>query len=107
MDNELFGTIVGNRVQKIKDTLCAKAAEYAHGDRLSNFRVAATLQGCTPEKALGGLVAKHIVALYDFINELESGNVREYAFWDEKIGDIQAYMCLLDALVIERLREKQ
>jgi hypothetical protein len=61
-----------------------------------------------PETALAGLMVKHIVALYDFIREHESGvrPSRSYAFWDEKIGDIQAYLCLLDAMVLERLAKQ-
>lgn len=103
MKTDQFNDIVQTRLAKTMDTLCKKAGEYAHGDRLSNFKDAAVLLKSTPEKALGGLVIKHIVALYDFINELEQGNVREYAYWDEKIGDIQAYLCLLDAMLQERI----
>jgi hypothetical protein len=102
MNTEQFSDIVKKRLSSIETTLCMKAKEYAHGDRLSNFKDAAVLLKSTPEKALAGLVIKHIVALYDFINELEKGSHRPYDYWDEKIGDIMAYMCLLDALIQER-----
>jgi hypothetical protein len=102
METKEFNQIVESRLAATKHTLLAKADEYARGDRLSNFKVAGALQGCTPEKALGGLVAKHIVALYDFINDIDRGIVQPSERWNEKIGDIMAYMCLLDALVKER-----
>ncbi len=48
-------------------------------------------------------MVKHSVALYDFIREIEDGKpARPYPYWDEKIGDIQAYLCLLDAMILER-----
>ena len=62
----------------------------------------AHLQGVTPEHALMGLVGKHIVALYDFVNDIDKGIVQIYPRWDKKIGDIMAYMPLLEALIIER-----
>jgi hypothetical protein len=102
METKQFEEIVRNRLQSIITTLTAKADEYARGDRLSNFKTAGALQGCTPERALGGLVAKHIVALYDFINDIDRGVVQSPERWNEKIGDIIAYMCLLDALIVER-----
>ena len=98
MKTEDSNQIVENRLQKVKDTLLAKADEYARGDRLSNFKQIAILSGCTPEKALSGLVAKHIVALYDFINDLDRNIEQPYPRWDEKLGDIIAYMVLLDAM---------
>jgi len=102
MNTEKFNKIVQDRIDKITMVLTAKADEYARGDRLSNFKAVAALTGCTPEKALGGLVAKHIVALYDFINDLDSDQLQVYTRWDEKIGDIINYMILLDALIQER-----
>ena len=102
MDNKHFQDIVQKRLDKTKATLSAKADEYARGDRLSNFKQIAHLLNVTPEKALMGLVAKHIVALVDFVNDIDKGVVQPYPRWDEKIGDINAYMILLDAIVQER-----
>ena len=108
MKTEEFEQIVKARLSKTELTLCQKAEEYAHGDRLSNFHAASALMKVKPETVLAGLMVKHIVALYDFIREHESGGkpLRPYAYWDEKIGDIQAYLCLLDAMILERF-EKQ
>jgi len=102
METEQFNEIVRKRLIATSDTLTHKADEYARGDRLSNFKQIAHLTGYTPEKALGGLVAKHIVALYDFINDLDSGMSQPYCRWNEKIGDIIAYMILLDATILEK-----
>jgi len=102
MTSEQLANIMAARFHKIENTLCSKAEEYARGDRLSNFRQIAHLMNCTPEKALLGLVAKHIVALCDFVNDLDADTVQPYDRWDEKIGDIVCYMMLLDAMIQER-----
>lgn len=104
MTNEEFTKILKHRMKTIETTLGSKADEYARGDRLSNFKQIAHLMQVTPEKALVGLVAKHIVALYDFVNDLDNGIVQSQSRWDEKIGDIVAYMVLLEALIYERGR---
>ena len=98
-----FEELLVERLMKTKDTLTAKADEYARGDRLSNFKQIGYLMQVTPEKACIGLVSKHIVALFDFVNDLDNGVVQSADRWDEKIGDIMAYMPLLEALVIERI----
>ncbi len=51
------------------------------------------------------LVSKHIVALSDFVSDIDKGQIRPIEQWAEKIGDIRAYMVLLKAMVIERLEE--
>ena len=68
-------------------------------DRLLNFKLAATLQRCTPEQALLGFVAKHIVSVYDTINR---GYKRDETYWKEKLGDIINYCILLSALIKEK-----
>lgn len=102
METKRFDAVVESRIEKIRKVLAAKADEYARGDRLGNFKKVACLLGCTPEKALAGMVAKHIIALQDFINDLDGDLLQEYTRWDEKIGDIINYMILLDALIQER-----
>jgi hypothetical protein len=107
METKQFDEVMRNRLQATVKTLTAKADEYARGDKLSNFKQIAALSGCTQEKALSGLVAKHIVALYDFINDLDKGVNQPYVRWDEKIGDIIAYMILLDAMRLESYPDKE
>jgi hypothetical protein len=103
MTTEKFNAVVESNVVAIKTTLSAKADEYARGDRLSNFKKIAAFRNITPEDALIGMAIKHIAALDDFVTDLDSGHVQQYPRWREKIGDIQNYMVLLDALVIERM----
>jgi hypothetical protein len=99
---EDFEKLVRQRQEFCRRVLEAKADEYAPGqDRLSNFKKAAALQGCSPEAALGGLMAKHVIALYDFIDRGEESLHR----WDEKITDSINYLHLLEALVLERARD--
>jgi len=103
MNAEFFDEhVVKNRLFEIERTLGAKADEYARGDRLSNFKKAASLLGCTPERALLGFVTKHIVALADFVNDLEAGECQPMSRWTEKTGDIANYMILLEALLVDR-----
>jgi hypothetical protein len=101
---EFEDIVVNNRLFLTEQTLGRKADEYARGDRLSNFKKAADLMNCTPERALFGFVTKHIVALSDFIQDLESGHNQTQDRWMEKIQDIICYMFLLEALLVERLQ---
>jgi hypothetical protein len=98
-----FYNIFKYRYEKSHDVLVSKAGEYAHrGDRLSNFKKAAALQSCTPERALWGMVSKHLVALSDFVDRLDAGEDIPESQWEEKIGDSINYLILLDALLQER-----
>jgi len=67
--------------------LTAKAAEYATDDRLHNFKAAAALQRETPVKALGGMMVKHTVSVYDLIHDHEAGADIPIDLWAEKITD--------------------
>ena len=68
-------------------------------DRLGAFKAAAALQHTTPQRALAGMLAKHIVSLYDmcFAEEV----VYPMDTWDEKITDSLNYLFLLKAIVKE------
>ena len=101
MNNETFERVLDERIKKCKDILVVKASEYATDDRLHNFKVAAELQGCTPVKALAGMMCKHTVSVYDLVNEFESGNTVSMGMWDEKIGDSINYLLLLNALLYD------
>lgn len=100
-----FENILEGRIVKIRSILKAKATEYARGDRLSNFKKAAALENCTPETALVGMMTKHIIALYDFVQDLEADHIASIAQWDEKIGDTINYLILLEGLVRDRINE--
>ena len=106
MNNERFNKVFETVIDKCKNTLCKKANEYATEDRLHNFKVAAEIQDCTPISALGGMMAKHTVSVYDLIRKHEQGFEISKELWDEKIGDSINYLILLTAL-IEDDREKR
>lgn len=67
MTQSEFKLIFADQVMKCETTLNNKRKEYTGDnlDRLSAFKIAASLQGCTPQRALVGMMAKHIVSLYD------------------------------------------
>jgi len=81
------------------DVLTAKATEYATDDRLHNFKAAAALQRETPVKALGGMMVKHTVSVYDLIHDCEAGAEIPRDLWAEKITDSINYLYLLWALL--------
>lgn len=80
----------------------SKGKLYAHGDRLSNFYKAADLSDCTPERALWGMMVKHIVALSDYITELDDGKLYPEKEWHEKITDVINYLVCLKGILYDR-----
>ena len=97
MRSEEFESRVRARIEKCLETLGVKAAEYVSTeDRLRAFKAAAALEKTTPESALGGMLAKHIVSIYDMLSNPDRHSM---ARWDEKIGDAINYLLLLDALL--------
>lgn len=101
--------ITQNEVNRVFDeqvALCArilqqKTKEYTGDDtdRLGAFKAAAALQHCTPKQALAGMLAKHIVSLYDMCFDNESHY--DISTWNEKITDSLNYLFLLKAVVKE------
>ena len=101
MDSKTFDRVVLKRVDTCLKTLMQKSNEYATDDRLHNFKVAAEIQNCTPIKALGGMMCKHTVSVYDLIRDHEAGKEIPMEMWREKIGDSINYLLLLTALIVE------
>ena len=101
MRTEQFENVINNRIETCKSVLCSKAEEYATDDRLHNFKMAGKLQKCTPVKALGGMMSKHTVSVYDLIDDYEQGKAISKEMWAEKIGDSINYLLLLTALLEE------
>lgn len=93
-----FERIFEDQVERSRMVLVNKASEYAPEDRLHNFKVAAALEGKTPEQALAGMMAKHTVSVYDMA---ESGQPYPIELWQEKITDHINYLFLLNAIVRE------
>ena len=98
MNNDRFSEIIEDQIATINSTLLQKQSEYATEDRLHNFRVAAEIQNCTMEEALGGMLCKHTVSLYDMIRSKKLYTTEK---WDEKINDHIIYLLLLRAIVDE------
>ena len=93
-----FERLFEEQVERSRMVLVNKASEYATDDRLHNFKVAAALEGKTPEQALAGMMAKHTVSVYDMA---ESGQAYPMELWQEKITDHINYLFLLNAIVRE------
>lgn len=98
MTTKRFNSIISETLTQCVETLGSKAKEYATEDRLHNFRIAAILQNCTVEQALSGMMAKHVISIYDMCR---SGESYTEAMWQEKIGDAINYLLLLKAAVSE------
>ena len=101
MNNRTFQQILNNRIRETKDTLGTKQAEYTKaGDRLHNFKVAARYDNEDPERALWGILKKHLVSVQDLVND--PSLVTDHLITD-KIGDSINYLILLEALFRERM----
>lgn len=83
--------VFDEQVRLCADTLKRKTKEYTGDDpdRLGAFKAAAALQHTTPQRALAGMLAKHIVSLYDMCFAEET--VYPMDTWDEKITDSLNY----------------
>jgi len=96
-----FNLVLEKQMERCASTLKKKKKEYTGDsqDRLIAFKVAAAMQGCKPERALAGMMAKHIVSLYDMC--YADRETFDMATWDEKITDSLNYLFLLRAIVEE------
>lgn len=105
MTNERFAEIVVAQAKACLDLLVVKGKEYSlEEDRLIAFKRAAALQGETVRQALCGMLAKHVVSVYDMC--MSNGEFTE-ARWDEKITDSINYLLILKAAIKEDLDDGQ
>lgn len=101
MDRHQFEQVIHKQFEDCKSVLVQKGREYAdEHDMLRNFKIAAGLQGSTPRQALGGMLAKHTVSIYDLINDVQCAPEH---IWQEKITDAINYLVLLKGLSVEEL----
>ena len=98
MRTKEFNDVLELQIDLCKRKLVEKAQEYATQDRLHNFKVAATLQGCTPIEALSGMMAKHTISIYDLCKETDEVPLH---IWEEKITDHINYLILLKAVILD------
>jgi len=109
MTNDEFEALLTARLTKTRNLLSKKGDEYAPGaDRLSNFHRAGEVLNCSPERALLGYATKHLVSVMDIIDGLDRADVPpDLGAVDEKIGDLVAYMILLESLLTERAATRE
>lgn len=101
MTDQEFNDLVEYRINQIRHVLQAKALEYAHGDRLSNFKSPTGLLRQSAKQVLLGYLMKHLVSLVDMIRTDAEGRSHTQMLWEEKIGDAINYLILLEGLVRE------
>lgn len=108
MNTDDFNKVVQERFDKCKEVLGRKGNEYSNNnDRLYNFKIAAKIQGGSPEKALLGMMVKHLVSVIDIINYVDKYNLSvNDDLIDEKLGDTINYIVLLEGLIKERRFEE-
>ena len=99
-----FQEVLARRLVQTGKTLEGKGTEYgSFYDRLHNFKAAGRILGTSPEKALEGMLAKHLVSVQVIVARAEIGDCApSQAVVDEKIGDCINYFILLEALLTER-----
>lgn len=109
MNREEFDKLLQKRLKATVDTLSSKNKEYASDtDKLHNFKRAGRMLGCTPERALVGMLVKHLVSLLDIVDKIElKKELPTKKLLDEKCGDSINYVILLEALIEERLNAIQ
>jgi RecA/RadA recombinase len=106
MTNDEFKELIHRRLNHCVNVMAGKSDEYSRNDdKLHNFKVAAAFDCCTPEKALWGMMLKHIVSLRDIVQDIENGNRPQVLVVVEKITDTINYTLLLEALIDERLKD--
>jgi hypothetical protein len=104
VDADQFEKVFELQVAMCRTILVEKAREYADDtDRLRNFKIAAGLLETTPRAAVAGMLAKHIVSLYDLmLADICADTIK----WDEKITDAMNYLILLRACTVEEIEQK-
>ena len=99
MDSEMMKEVIEEQLDICREVLIDKSQEYTPGgDRLSNFRQAASAQCLTMEQALAGMMAKHTISIFDMIWSPDKFPMEK---WEEKITDHLNYLLLLKAILVE------
>jgi len=99
--------VVMEVMSEIDSTLNSKAKEYASDeDRAQNFTDAARFDEVTRERALWGMMLKHLVSIKKIIHDLDKGFPSQRKVYVEKIGDSINYLILLRALLDKRSQMK-
>lgn len=109
MKNEEFEKLLENRLESIRYVLGVKAKEYVReGNRLHNFDRGSKISGKTREEVLwNGFALKHLVSVFDLIDDVTKGNIPSKELVDEKIGDLINYLILLEACFQKTKKENE
>jgi hypothetical protein len=105
MDSKRFDELSEQRVKECLNLMREKKGpEYQRGeDRLGAFKRAGQLLGVVPEKALLGMMVKHLISLLDLVEDIDKGREIVLSQFREKSTDAINYLLLLEGLVDERL----
>lgn len=107
MNSKYFNKLVEDRIEKIRNTLATKGAEYSTDDnKLHNFDKAGIKRNTTREIALQGMLTKHEVSIDDIILRTKGGKFPSIEVINEKLGDIINYYILLEACLVDRINQK-
>jgi len=101
MTLEQFNKFARAELDKVMQTLEVKSAEYARIDAFSNIRGVAAVMETSMPLAVKALVAKHLVSINQFLNDMEEGVFQCNGVWREKIGDTIVYLLILQAIVYQ------
>lgn len=93
-----FNESVCKQLDYCKSLLTDKGKGYApdESDRLGSFAVAGALQNVSAKEAVCGMLAKHIVSVYEMCRSKEQYTLEQ---WTEKITDSINYFLILKAMV--------
>ena len=106
MTLENFNTSVSRQLNYCESLLVQKGKEYAPQadvDRLSSFKIAGELQDISPKEALCGMLAKHVVSVYEMCRTHEPYSIEK---WTEKITDTINYLLILKAMVDDETEQR-
>lgn len=108
MDSKQFDEVVERALTRSMEVLVHKAKEYAMGgDRLHNFNRGAQIAGSSRERVLKGFMLKHLISVFDIIDNIDKGIIPSREFIDEKVGDSINYMLLLEASLVDKINNEQ
>ena len=108
MTRDIWSEILEKRLSEIVNTLNNKSKEYAsEKDVMHNFKRAATIADCTPERALFGFMLKHFTSVLDLIDNLDKFKTPSEELVNEKLGDLINYCILLEGLLKERIENNK
>jgi hypothetical protein len=100
MKRKDFNIVVESTLQSIADLLIKKGGEYANDQEVfHNFISASKKLDVSKEKALQGMMIKHVVSIDDLIDNRVAATP---AIVNEKINDNIAYLILLKGMLLEK-----